>query len=213
MHTATASSGHRPSVVASVLQATANLLVLALFALLAVASYRQFLADGSFKSFGVLTANAMFAGLFLLRREAKSEETALSIWILSLAGTTFPLLMRPIASSPWQDAGHALQFVGIVLVIVALLSLRRSFAVVPANRGIRVDGMYRYVRHPLYAAELLLLLGVVVANPSTLNILIWCAECVLQYARARVEESFLAADPDYHAYLGRVRHRLVPGIV
>lgn len=202
-----------PAGLAGILRATANLLVLGLFALLALASYHQFLAAGSAKAFGVLVANAMFAGLFLCRREAKTEATAVSIWLLSLGGTTLPLLMRPTEAAPLENLGHALQFVGIVLVILALMSLRRSFAVVPAHRGIRVDGMYRFVRHPLYAAELVLLAGVVIANPSTLNVLIWCAECVLQYARSRVEEDFLATDPDYRAYLGRVRHRLVPGVV
>jgi len=197
----------------AVVRALTNLIVLLLFALLAFASIRHFLATGTLKSFGVLIANSLFVGLFLFRRQARSEATAPSLWLLSLAGTALPLLMRPTEGGLFAGAGHWIQFAGVMFVIAGLLSLRRSFAIVPANRGIQVDGMYRFVRHPLYSAELLLLLGVALANPSVLNWTIWIIECGLQCARARAEERFLSDDPEYRTYLERVRYRLVPGLV
>ena len=66
-------------------------------------------------------------------------------------------------------------------MIAALLSLQRSFGIVPANRGIREGGLYRIVRHPLYAAELLVFLGVVLVTPTPWNILIWTIECGVQH--------------------------------
>jgi protein-S-isoprenylcysteine O-methyltransferase Ste14 len=97
--------------------------------------------------------------------------------------------------------------------VAALFSLKRSFGVVPANRGIQDGGLYRFVRHPLYAAELLALLGVLIANASILNALIWTAECALQCLRARAEEQLLGTDATYRAYRGRVRYRLIPGLI
>ena len=91
--------------------------------------------------------------------------------------------------------------------------LRRSFGIVPAHRGIRTTGMYRFVRHPLYAAELLTLAGVALANPSVRNTLLWIVELAVQLGRTSTEEAFLGTDPDYANYVARVRYRLLPGIL
>jgi protein-S-isoprenylcysteine O-methyltransferase Ste14 len=99
------------------------------------------------------------------------------------------------------------------MLVGSLLSLRRSFALVPGNRGIRDGGLYRIVRHPMYFSELTIFLGVVVAHPTTGNIIVFVCECGLQFLRARAEEDFLAADPVYHAYRERVPYRLLPGLL
>jgi protein-S-isoprenylcysteine O-methyltransferase Ste14 len=65
----------------------------------------------------------------------------------------------------------------------------------------------------MYLAELTVLLGVVVASPTTANVIVWVCECGLQFARACAEENFLAADPAYRAYRKRVPYRLVPGLL
>ena len=83
----------------------------------------------------------------------------------------------------------------------------------PAHRGIRTEGLYTFVRHPLYASELFAIFGFVIANPSVLNISLWLSDCVLQFARARAEERFLSADPIYSQYQARVRYRFVPGVI
>jgi len=199
--------------VVRIFQAVLNLLVIALFVLLAVVSYRHFIASRSVCSFGILAVNALFLGLFLSRRPAKSETPRLSLWLLSHAGTALPLLLRPTDSAGLVGLGVVIQVTGMVMVVAGLLSLRRSFAVVPANRGIRDGGLYRIVRHPIYISELVALLGVVLVSPSVTNWIIWLCECGLQFARARAEEDLLAADPVYRAYRERVPYRLVPGLL
>jgi protein-S-isoprenylcysteine O-methyltransferase Ste14 len=77
--------------------------------------------------------------------------------------------------------------------------LRRSFGIVPANRGIREGGLYRFVRHPLYSAELLSVLGVVIVYPSARNVALWTIACCLQWLRACAEERFLSQDATYRA--------------
>lgn len=197
----------------AVLQCGMNLAVVLLFALLAIASCHQYFASRSLQSFGVLAANSLMLGLFLSRRPAKSETLSPALWALAFAGTALPLALRPAAVSGALFAGSMLEILGTAMLIIALLSLRRSFAVAPGNRGIQRGGMYRLVRHPVYLSELTLLLGVVLVNPTALNTGIWICECALQLARARAEERFLAADPLYATYSAQVRYRLVPGVV
>ena len=195
------------------LQAAANILVLALFVLLAISSYRSFTSSGTLKSFGLLAVNALFVALFLARRPAKSESTSPWLWVLSIAGTTAPLLMRASGGDGFTAAGSFLQGAGLGMLAVALLSLRRSFAVVPANRGVRDGGLYRVVRHPVYISELVVCLGIVLSNPTLVNALIWLCECGVQFARACAEERLLGADPAYRAYRHQVRYRLIPGVL
>jgi protein-S-isoprenylcysteine O-methyltransferase Ste14 len=196
-----------------IFQAALNILLIALFVLLAVVSCRHFAASRSVRSFGILAINALFLGLFLSRRPAKSETPRLSLWLLSLTGTALPLLLRPTVPAGFVGVGVVIQVTGILMVAASLLSLRRSFAVVPANRGIRDGGLYHIVRHPIYISELITLLGAVLVSPSMANWIIWVCECGLQFARACAEEDFLAADPVYRAYRERVPYRLVPGLL
>jgi protein-S-isoprenylcysteine O-methyltransferase Ste14 len=194
-------------------QAALNILVIVLFLLLAAVSYRNFVASRSIQAFGVLAVNALFVGLFLSRRPAKSETPRLSLWLLSVTGTALPLLLRPSDIAGFIRVGSAIQFLGIVMVAAGLLSLRRSFAVVPGNRGIRQGGLYRIVRHPIYFSELVVLLGAVLVSPTVANWAVWLCECGVQFARACAEEDFLAADPVYRAYRERVPYRLLPGLL
>jgi protein-S-isoprenylcysteine O-methyltransferase Ste14 len=197
----------------SVLKACANALVILGFGLLAIASYQKFLENDSLNSIGLVIVNGLFVCMYVTRRDARTISIAPGSWVLALAGTTLPLLMRPTAPTELAAIGNTLQMFGICLVIAAVVSLRRSFGIVPANRGIRDGGLYRIIRHPLYAAELLALLGFVMANPTVWNALLWMVECALQLFRARAEEKFLSADPTYRAYSDRVRYRLVPGLI
>jgi protein-S-isoprenylcysteine O-methyltransferase Ste14 len=196
-----------------VVQAGFNLLAVLLLLLLAVASYRQFHLSHSVSSFGVLTVNTLFLCLFITRPKAKSETSSLPQWLLASIAVALPMLLRPSSGAPHVSAGYALQIAGLVMLLGSLLSLRRSFAIVAANRGIRDGGLYRIVRHPLYVSELMVLLGVVLANPTAANLVIWVCECGLQFARALTEEDFLSTDPHYRAYRERVRYRLIPGLL
>lgn len=198
----------------AVLYALMNLLLVLLLTLLAIASFHQYLGSRSLKAFGILAINMLFLALFVTRRPAKTETTSLPLWLLGFGGSALPLLLRPAAGADTAaDLGSAVQLSGLLLLAIALLSLRRSFAIVPGNRGIRQGGSYRLVRHPVYLAELTVFFGVALANPTWLNCAVWVCECVVQLARARAEERFLSADPVYQAYCERVRYRLIPWVV
>jgi protein-S-isoprenylcysteine O-methyltransferase Ste14 len=194
-------------------QAALNILVVLLFLLSLYASYQHFLNSRSIQSFGILAVSSLFLGLFLARRRAVAESPSLPLWLLAVAGTALPLLLRPSDAPGLVRPGTVMQLVGIVMVAAGLLSLRRSFAVVPGNRGVRDGGLYRIVRHPIYISELVAVVGTVLVYPSTANWVLWIALCGVQFARARAEEEFLSSDPLYRAYRERVRYRLIPGVL
>lgn len=198
---------------AGVVQAGLNIVVIVLLLLLAVSSYRHFSVSHSIASFGILLVNSLFLGLFITRSKAKCETPSLPLWLLATTAVALPMLLRPTLTAEHWSPGYALQIAGLVMLVASVLSLRRSFALVPGNRGVRDGGLYRVVRHPIYLSELTVLLGVVVANPTTANLLIWVCECGLQFFRALAEEDFLGADPRYRAYRERVRFRLIPGLL
>ncbi len=191
----------------------ANLLLVGLFVAQVVASFQAFRHEGSLRSVGLLAVNLLFLSLFLSRRPAREKSEQPAHWLLGVTGTAMPLLMRSGGGSASLHLGAAIQVSGLLLLVPALLSLRRSFGVVAANRGVRSGGMYRFVRHPVYLAELIALTGFVVGNPTLFNLCILACEFGLQFARAVVEERLLLADPAYQAYCTQVRFRLVPGLV
>src|SRR5215469_1004744 len=194
-------------------QAVINILVVLLFGLLVMSAYHHFATTRSTRFLGILVVNLLFFGLFVTRRTATAETNSLPLWLLAVAGTACPLLLRPTDGAGLMVIGSVIQITGCLFVAGGLLSLRRSFAVVPGNRGIRDGGLYRIVRHPIYFSELVTLLGVVLVSPTVANWAVWLCECGVQFARAIAEEEFLAADPVYRAYRERVRYRLLPGLL
>jgi protein-S-isoprenylcysteine O-methyltransferase Ste14 len=106
--------------------------------------------------------------------------------------------------------GSAIQLVGGLLVLAATLRLGRSFGIVAANRGIQTRGLYRVVRHPIYAAYVLAFGGFVLAHPTLINAGILMGWLVVQVLRVRAEERLLMQDTRYVAYAAQVRYRLIP---
>ena len=133
--------------------------------------------------------------------------------ILAWCGTMLPLLLRPsaLAPLPLTMLGNVLQLVGGLLVLAATLRLGRSFGIVAANRGIQTSGLYRVVRHPIYAAYVLAFGGFVLAHPTLINAGILAGWLMVQALRVRAEERLLMQDTRYVAYAAQVRYRLIPG--
>ncbi|CAN5753595.1 hypothetical protein BH24CHL6_BH24CHL6_05820 [soil metagenome] len=99
-----------------------------------------------------------------------------------------------------------------VVAIVSLLALGRYFGVFPEARGLAMHGPYAYIRHPLYLAEILMALGLVLPILSIWTIALLLAFVGLQYWRALLEERALTATlPEYAEYAQRT-WRIIPGL-
>jgi protein-S-isoprenylcysteine O-methyltransferase Ste14 len=98
------------------------------------------------------------------------------------------------------------------IIIYARLSLGRSIGFVPANRGIVTSGAYRFVRHPIYTGAFLAMVSFILRSYTPLNLIMAATLVGLFMIKSIVEERFLREDPEYAAYLSRVRFRWIPGV-
>jgi protein-S-isoprenylcysteine O-methyltransferase Ste14 len=115
---------------------------------------------------------------------------------------------------------NALAFACVVagtFVGVAALAANRpgNFNVRPelkAGARLITDGIYAYIRHPMYAAVLLVLLAAIAADPRWWRIALWLALLAVLLAKAVREEGYLRSRfPEYAAYQARTG-RFVPGL-
>jgi protein-S-isoprenylcysteine O-methyltransferase Ste14 len=161
-----------------------------------------------------LIEQAWFLAIFLLRRPARSVSLHLGSWLLAAGGTFGGLLLRPTGYHPlWGvRAGLVLQVGGLLLAIVALVALGRSFGFVAADRGLVTRGPYAVVRHPVYAGYLLIQGGYVLQAMSWRNVAVLLFATACNIGRMVAEERLLCASAPYDSYRRRVRWRLIPGV-
>jgi protein-S-isoprenylcysteine O-methyltransferase Ste14 len=136
-------------------------------------------------------------------------------WAFGIMGTIMPLFVMPAVNLPPLLPGSvcvAVMLGGMTLQVAAKLILGRSFGIIPANRGVRVVGPYRFIRHPMYAGYTLTHIGFLLAMPSAINAALYGLAFSFQVSRIFREERVLFADPGYRAFAERVRYRLVPGL-
>jgi len=161
----------------------------------------------------IVLLEAMFVFLALTRRRSLGTSARATDWTIGLVGAFLPLLLRPgVAPGPLGRLAEPLQAVGLLITLAGVLSLGRSFGLVAADRGIKTNGVYRVVRHPLYAGYLLGYLGYLGVYPTIWNCVITVGTAAALNCRALVEERFLARDPAYRDYLRRVRWRFLPSV-
>ena len=204
------STSMQKQILASAVKIIANAVIVIGYALLIYACFLKYHTTGALNWLGLLIINSIFIAMYVARRDATSISRSPALWLLAFAATCLPLALRPTTPSSGIGIGNILQAAALVAVCGSILSLRRSFGIVPANRGVRTEGLYNLVRHPLYASELFWMLGFVIVNPSAWNVALWIFDCGLQFTRACAEERFLGADPSYVQYRERVKYRLVP---
>jgi protein-S-isoprenylcysteine O-methyltransferase Ste14 len=140
---------------------------------------------------------------------------AAMLMVSSLDATRWHVWPAPPAAAMW--AGLALFAAGWVLVLRALETNAFAVRVVrhQPERGHRlVDvGVYRIVRHPMYAGLCGVMLGAPLWLGSSLGLLCAVLPISILALRILVEERLLkSAVPGYTAYTQRVRSRLMPGL-
>ena len=150
--------------------------------------------------------------LLLFRRPTVDISVKTQDWIIAAAGTWLPLMVVKGGEPMLGSLGPLLMMLGLVTQFAAKLTLLRSFGLVAANRGVKSNGMYAFVRHPMYAGYMLTHIGYLLASPSLWNVGVYVAVWAFLIARMVAEENILGADPEYREYTQRVRHRIVPGV-
>lgn len=183
--------------------------VAALWAGFSVAHIAQFQRTGEIALLLVVMAETLAAVFYLVRSAPRAVSTDPLDWAIAIAGTFSPLFFRPADHGVLPLASYAM-IPGLVLQVLALLSLNRSFAIVAATRSIKTTRLYAVVRHPLYASYCLLFTSYVLVHTSLQNMLVLAALISLMLLRILREERHLARDPRYANYMQAVRFRLIP---
>lgn len=189
-----------------------NVVLSLLFLQFAVKQGEAVLADFRLSTLLLLAKVSTDVVFYLIRRLPKDTSFSLYDWLIGIAGTYAIVFFRPDVHGHDMLVGQALQIGGLALQVLAMLSLNRSIGMVPANRGIKTGGLYRWIRHPLYCSYVVAFLGYVISHPTAYNIGVYAAAVALWVLRLIAEERFLLQDPAYREFAGRVRWRLLPGV-
>jgi len=162
----------------------------------------------------VLLTEGAVVFFVLIRRRASTISVRLGDWLLAITATAAPLLILPGDASPEMliVPGVLLVALGTLFQLWAKLTLRRSFGIAPANRGVKVSGPYTVMRHPMYAGYLTTHIGMFMLYPSLLNLTIYVIGWWAQVLRLLAEERLLSEDEAYREFRQKVRYRLIPGV-
>lgn len=161
--------------------------------------------------YAVLVVDGIVLVFMLLRRPTTDISLRWQDWAWALTATLAPLLLLPVPPLA-PNAGLALVFAGMAFSLSAKLILRRSFGIVAANRGVKVGGPYRFVRHPMYFGYVVTHIGTLLLLPHVWNWVLFLLAWTAMAMRIRAEEQVLRADPGYADYMTKVRYRLLPGV-
>ncbi len=158
----------------------------------------------------------LFAALVLTRVPAVRRTSGVPPRFHAVAGAFLPIVI--VASPITLDTtatnllSAALIMIGNGLAIYALRYLGRSTSIMPEARLLVTRGPYALIRHPLYFAEEVAIIGILIQHLSALTIAIAALHLGFQILRMRYEEGVLRETfPDYDSLM-MAKARLVPGI-
>lgn len=155
--------------------------------------------------------------MMITRRPPKRVTTNPLYWLLAFVATYWAVITvgvlqtgHPLVSKHISDA---LAIGSLLVTAWARLSLGRNIGLVPAQREIVTGGAYRYMRHPIYTGLFLASIAIASRAYSPRNVLILGLGIFWFIVKSVVEENFLRVDPQYAAYLQRIRSRWIPFLI
>lgn len=152
----------------------------------------------------------------MLRSRPVAKAPGLAPRLTALCGT-FLLMVLPLFPHRDLSAGmnivsSAIILTGNCLAAYVIFRLGRSISIMAEARKVVTHGPYNVIRHPLYLAEEVAVIGSFIQYASPWTALLVAAHWLLQMARMRNEERVLCATfPDYRGYMERTA-RLIPGV-
>ena len=192
----------------------ARAIIIVLFSMMAMRFGADFLETGRITGLFLLLSEAIVVALTLVRRSARLIDRSIRARSLTMISVLGPPLLAPgtAAALAPEIVTVAISCAGLAVVIAGKVTLGRSFALLPANRGVVSSGLYRVVRHPIYMGYLVTHVAFLIASPTLWNIAALVIADGALLARAVCEEDTLGKDPEYRQYMTRVRWRVAPGL-
>jgi uncharacterized membrane protein (UPF0136 family) len=171
---------------------------------------QDYMATTRLSSLFMVIETAVIVVMFAIRAYPQRLSYAPYDWTIALAGTWLPMLLRPSGALEDNEILLGIQVFGIALSTLGILSLNRSFGIVPAARGVKTGGLYRFVRHPIYLGYVFSFTAITLQNFGVYNLVILIGILGADVLRILAEEKFLAKDEAYRTYMSRVKWRVIP---
>jgi protein-S-isoprenylcysteine O-methyltransferase Ste14 len=148
------------------------------------------------------------------------DRTRATGWsLVAVQGVLLVALISLGGSDDWptpswlHQVGTAVVAIGLVIVAVGGTRLGRLLTATPipkAGGALVTDGLYRWVRHPIYTGVLIIVVGLVAPSGRWLTLIVGCVTVAFFFAKSAWEEQRLADQyPDYAEYQ-RSTPRFVP---
>ncbi|KRF07406.1 hypothetical protein ASG88_00715 [Nocardioides sp. Soil777] len=160
---------------------------------------------------------ALLIWAYLRRSPSNRTDLRWSSWLIALLGTAAPFAVPLVSEGPRAGGflalcGAGVLALGLGAMLWALGALGTNISVVPQAREVVTHGPYARVRHPLYAAELINVVGLCLAATGLGPWAVMVALVTFQVMRARREEELLSRElPGYADYKSRTP-MLVPAL-
>ncbi len=153
---------------------------------------------------------SMVVFVYVIRPRATLKTRGILPRVLGFAGGFgIPLVLmwlKPAMPSWAMVAGPILLITGNVFAAFALSFLGRGFSILAEARVLVTSGPYAIVRHPLYLAEEISILGLIIMWGTIPAYTLLIVHFIIQVMRMRYEEKVLTkAFPEYGAYRSRTR--------
>jgi protein-S-isoprenylcysteine O-methyltransferase Ste14 len=164
-------------------------------------------------SFCLATFYLLLALLTLTRSPAKAQADGLPPRIAAFVGSYMPWTITFFGKTDQalpNLASTACVLIGMIMMLVTIRHLGRAFSLVPQARSVVQTGPYRWIKHPLYLAEEIVILGVVLLHLTPLTVILLVLHIGVQICRIHYEEDLLRRNcPEYSSYEAS-RWRLIP---
>jgi protein-S-isoprenylcysteine O-methyltransferase Ste14 len=156
------------------------------------------------------------AWLIMARPPAQARRAGLAPRLIALTATYGVWVVGFLPQAPLPPSltilAATVTLVGSLLIVLTVFHLGRSFSIGPQARELVTRGPYALVRHPLYAAEEIALIGVAMHAVWYAAAPFLLVHMALQVKRMDVEEQLLSeVFPRYEAYARRTA-RWIPGL-
>lgn len=154
----------------------------------------------------------VLAAAFVMRLDPLERSRGVREVLVPLVGGLLPFALLTSAPHPavWTNTVllHGVFWwmtAATVLTVWGMWVMRRAFSITVEAREHVTRGPYRWVRHPIYAGELLTAAAVTLWRFSLTNLLLFAAFAAIQLFRSRWEEQKLArVFPAYGEWAGTV---------
>jgi protein-S-isoprenylcysteine O-methyltransferase Ste14 len=192
-----------------------RMLTVAALGVFLYSSLRQYILDPTRVTVLLMVVSEVVTIIFSMfsRVPRKRDWNAFSV-LISTAATFYFLAFKitPGIHLIPEWIAVCVQVAGMMIHISAKLTLRRSFGILPANRGVVVRGPYRFIRHPMYFGYIVRDIGFMLPNFGVQNLCVVLLHWTLQIGRILREEKLLSNDEAYRDYTKRVRYRVIFGL-